>query len=318
MSKKIPLVLIMFITILAVPVLPRLSSAQTGGGYRYFPETGHSVRDDFLVAYESAVDPVKIYGYPITEAYENPTTGRLVQYFQRAHFELHPESAPELRVNRTLLGEILYKPGQELSITPDFPACRYFPETDHQVCYAFLDFFNNSGGIAQFGYPISEIEIQNDRMVQYFQRARFEWHPELQSGQRVTLTDLGRLYFDARKENPVYLQPVQDSLAPQLILDLQARSFLSQAVTGQQGEQTIYVIVQDQNFVPVPRAQVVFIVRYPSGGESRYIMALTNEFGITSLSFPINEQDYGIAEVDVSVTYDKLQQQTRSSFRIWY
>lgn len=33
------------------------------------------------------------------------------------------------------------------------------------------------GGLAIFGYPISEEFVEGDLVVQYFERARFEWHP---------------------------------------------------------------------------------------------------------------------------------------------
>ncbi|RPI30515.1 MAG: hypothetical protein EHM70_13710 [Chloroflexota bacterium] len=289
-----------------------------GESLRYFPETGHSVQGEFLRAYESVSDPVKLFGYPITEAFQNQTTGRIVQYFQRAHFELHPESPSELRVQFTLLGEILYVPGRVLSLPVNSPACRYFDETEHQVCYAFLQFFENNGGIAQFGYPISEIEIQDDRMIQYFQRARLEWHPEMPAGQRVTLTDLGRFYFDARKEDPARLLPVRDAFIPQSVLELQVTAFLNRAVMPVQGNQTVYAIVQDQNLRPVANAQLICIVKFPSGKESRYVMPLTDEHGVTSLTFSFDEKSMGMAEILISANYSGLNADTRTSFRIWW
>jgi hypothetical protein len=317
MIKLIRLAMVVVVLALTVQATPSASYAPSSG-QRYFPETGHTVRGDFLIAYENAVDPVKVYGYPITEVYHNQTTGRLVQYFQKAHFELYPENPPELRIQRTLLGEILYKPGKLIHSSLDIPACKSFPETGFSVCYAFLDFFNSYGGITQFGYPISDVEIHHGRMVQYFQAARFEWHPELPSGHRVVLTDLGRLYFEMRNEDPSILTYYPDSLVPQTILQLQVRAYPLQSVTPRQGNQTLFVIVQDQNLMPVPRAQVVVTILYPSEQEKRFIMPVTDENGITSLPFSINESEYGLAKVNVSVHYNKLQQQTTTSYRIWY
>jgi hypothetical protein len=59
----------------------------------------------------------------------------------------------------------------------------YFAETGHIVKQAFLRYWQSQGGLATFGYPISEElpEISNADgkvyTVQYFERARFEWHP---------------------------------------------------------------------------------------------------------------------------------------------
>jgi hypothetical protein len=322
MIKYIRSAMVIIVLALTVFVRTPASYAQSNGqpnGQRYFPETNHTVRGDFLTAYESVPDPILVYGYPITDAYHNQVTGRLVQYFQKAHFELYPENPPELRVQRTLIGEILYQPGKKIEYPSDIPACRNFPETGHNICYAFLDFFNTHGGITQFGYPISDLEYQHGRLVQYFQLARFEWHPERPSGDRVVLSDLGRLYFDARKETTSILDHSSESLLPQTILELKVRAFPLRAVMPQQGVQTLYVIVQDQALKPVSRAQVVFVVTYPTGNEKRYIIpGLTNEYGIATLPFSISESDIGVAEIKVIVNLDKLQQQTLTSFRIWY
>ena len=322
MGKKPTLLLLIAVVIICVP----LTSSMAGTGYlqtseneHYFPETGHWLEGDFLQAYYSVPDPVKLYGYPITDAFQNLTTGLTVQYFEKARFELHPNSR-DLRVRLTLLGEATYKPGegQPLPIPENFPACRTFPETGHQVCYAFLDFFEDNGGIAQFGYPISEIEIHGDRMVQYFQRACFEWRPDLPDGDRVQLTDLGRKYFYLIKENPEELRPNRERYIPQSILYIQQRAFVTSSVMPALGQQTLYVIVQDQNMLPIQNAQVTAIVHYPSGKEARYLMDLTDESGITSVQFWVDEETYGTATINITANYDDFEGQTRTSFRIWW
>lgn len=304
--------------LLSAALLATGNSSAKSGGYRYFPETGHWVTGEFLVAYESIPDPVRIYGYPITDAFQNQTTKRMVQYFQRAHFELHLEQTGEQKVALTPLGEYLYRPGQQIPMAPNLPGCRNFSETNHQVCYAFLDFFDDNGGTFQFGYPQSDIEVHNERLVQFFQRAAFEWHPEMQPGSRVVLSDLGRQYFEVRNEDQARLPPNRDSRIPQAILGLKVQAFVGKAVMPPSGRQTLYVVVQDQNQFPVQNAQVTFMVRKPSGLESRYIMPLTDPNGVTRQYFVIDQQASGRAEVIVTATYEKFQQQTKSSFRIWY
>lgn len=55
--------------------------------------------------------------------------------------------------------------------------CEYFEQTDKYLCFGFKSYWHEHGGLEIFGYPITN-EIQEDGMtVQYFQRARFEWHP---------------------------------------------------------------------------------------------------------------------------------------------
>ncbi len=57
------------------------------------------------------------------------------------------------------------------------PDSRYFPETGFTVAHGFLRYWERFGGLATFGYPISNEMTENGVVVQYFERARFEWHP---------------------------------------------------------------------------------------------------------------------------------------------
>ncbi len=84
--------------------------------------------------------------------------------------------------------------------------CRYFTETGHYVCDEFLQFFETRGGFEIFGSPISEAFEDPARglRVQYFQRARMEWHPYNPDPYKVQLgllaDELGYVYPPARPE----------------------------------------------------------------------------------------------------------------------
>jgi len=74
---------------------------------------------------------------------------------------------------------------------------KFFSETKHNVGADFLAYWNASGGLAQFGYPITEAfndtnpDDKKTYKVQYFERARFEAHPEKAGTPYVV--ELGRL-----------------------------------------------------------------------------------------------------------------------------
>jgi branched-chain amino acid transport system substrate-binding protein len=74
---------------------------------------------------------------------------------------------------------------------------RRFPETGKTVKGTFLKYWNERGGLAQQGYPISEeMQEKSDTdgktyTVQYFERAVFELHPENNEANRVLLSLLG-------------------------------------------------------------------------------------------------------------------------------
>jgi beta-lactamase class A len=54
----------------------------------------------------------------------------------------------------------------------------YFPQTHQSVGHDFLKFWHSLGGLQAFGYPIGPQQMQGNTLVQYFERARLEWHPE--------------------------------------------------------------------------------------------------------------------------------------------
>lgn len=286
---------------------------------QYFPETGHWVTGEFLDYYQQAKDSLLLYGYPITDAFQDPLTGLSVQYFQRARFELHIEAVPGQRIQLSQLGSLLYEAGEPVAMSTDTPACRYFSNQKHNVCYAFLSFYDNNGGNGQFGYPISELEQKDNLYVQYFEKVRLEWHPEMPAGQRVIVSDLGRMYFDQLVGDPSLLEPNPTNNIPQSAIQLQARIFVSKAVLSPNQTQMLYVVVQDQYMRPVSQADVAVAITFPVGGEERYRMPLTNKDGITQFEFNIGQQPSDtIAQVQVEVSQSGQTVHTGSWFRIWW
>ncbi len=78
---------------------------------------------------------------------------------------------------------------------------RIFAETGKTVRGIFLDYWNTHGGLAQQGFPISEMMSEvsdlNGKVytVQYFERAIFEHHPENQSPYDILLSQLGTFRY---------------------------------------------------------------------------------------------------------------------------
>ncbi|HUS15980.1 MAG TPA: hypothetical protein VM536_13320 [Chloroflexia bacterium] len=83
-------------------------------------------------------------------------------------------------------------------------AGQVFPQTGHSVRGAFLAYWQQHGGLAQQGYPLSEevTEVSpvdgKSRTVQYFERAVFELHPENAWPYNVLLSRLGSNRFTGR------------------------------------------------------------------------------------------------------------------------
>ncbi len=175
-----------------------------------FPETGFTVSDPFLTYWQER-GGLFSYGYPISTTLNED--GLLVQYFERARFELHPE-------NEGTPYEVLLSPlGIELTQGREFsfgqPADAgdgtYFPETSHTLQGKFLDYWESYGGLARFGYPISEeldeVNKQDGRTytVQYFERARMELHPENDSPYDVLLGQIGKQMLTLRDKASAFV-----------------------------------------------------------------------------------------------------------------
>jgi hypothetical protein len=287
--------------------------AQTSDA-EYFAQTGHYVRGDFLRFYRSVSNPTLIFGYPLTEQFTSKD-GKTVQYFQRARFE-QDTSLPQ-GVRLTPLGGETYSPDRQMVINNAF-ACRMYEQTGYSVCFAFLEFFDRNGGVDQFGYPITPFEFHNNQIVQYFQNARFEWRPGLAEGQRIGLTDLGRIYFDQLGEDPAFLKPVPRDAGPNTVLSLRVRAFPDKAVTQSEADQIIYVLVQDQNLQPISGARGEVTIRLASG-HTAPAQFITNSRGVGIFSFGFSNQPNGqLVNVDINVTYNGLDGKTTTSFRIWY
>ena len=283
---------------------------------QFFPETGHHIRGDFLRFYKSVRDPSLVFGYPITEQITS-TDGKTVQYFQRARFELRTDLPENQRVQLTPVGQVLYQAADQLKLS-NTAGCDPFP-TGYSVCFAFLDFFKANGGTAQFGNPISPFEFHENLIVQYFERARFEWRADRPEGQRVVLTDLGRYYFDQLGEDPALLRPVKPQDATiNPVLSIKLHAFVAKSLTRSTGQQTVYVIVQSQTLQAISNATGKVTVHWPDGRTEDYFFT-TNSAGLGTVTFNFSDQKQGeLVPIDVTVVYQGLGSTTRTSFRIWF
>ncbi|MGI8587040.1 MAG: cellulase family glycosylhydrolase [Chloroflexia bacterium] len=160
------------------PAPPAMPPAPLPGKDTLFPETGYSVPAVFMDYWQSH-GGVAIFGYPISPMQSE--AGYQVQYFERNRFEYHPENKPTgNEVQLGLLGAYLtadrhFPVGDPIQTTG---TQTYFTQTGHSLGGIFYSYWLNNGALALFGYPISEQLTENGHTVQYFQRNRFEYHPE--------------------------------------------------------------------------------------------------------------------------------------------
>jgi glycosyl hydrolase family 99 len=179
-------------------------------GGTYFAQTGQGICKQ-MESYWQKYGGLAQFGYPISgwAVETSPTDGKqyTVQYFERARFELHPENrGTPYEVLLSQLGAFEYArkyPGGAPNQVQNREAAKLFAETNHWVGGAFLQRWERNGGLFVNGYPISgEFTEQaadgKQYTVQYFERARFEFHPENPAPNNVLLGLLGWQAWEQR------------------------------------------------------------------------------------------------------------------------
>lgn len=332
-------------------VVPALSQSPYGAGVRYFPATGHNVQGEFL-AFFNRYGGEAIFGLPRTEGFFQD--GLKVQYSQRARMEYHPRNPPYYQVQLSLLGDLL---GHRMPPIPSFsipvsnhPQRRYYPQTGHTLSYAFLLYFDSHGGLDISGYPITELLMEQGTVVQYFQRAKMEWHPENPVSHQIRLGNLGdeyitRTHLPSSYLDPVppltgpaaptpevwttptpanpppdYPQPTATVFVPPLPIptDFRVPASVKYPITGQGGYQTVYVRVMDDWGQAVRDAAVEIVVHFRSGDQVFHANG-TDASGFSSFTFSIGYPPPGYTVlVDVHATLGGRTTTGRTSFIPWW
>jgi len=188
----------------------RAASLPPGGDTVKCLQTGKTMRGVFY-AYWKSHGGVAQQGYPISSEMQetSPVDGKpyTVQYFERAVFEYHPDKRPPYQVLPALLGAQRYRArypngahGQQPNFAQDSVL---FEQTGHRLGGVFLRYWQQHGGVMQHGYPVSDELMETSPLngkpylVQYFERAVFEYHPENDLPNQVLLSQLGTLQYRA-------------------------------------------------------------------------------------------------------------------------
>lgn len=181
---------------------------------RCFSETGFCISGRIREFWEQN-GGLPVFGFPIGPQQEQVIEGqpRQAQWFERNRLELHPENQRPYDVLLGRLGaDALQQQGrnwQDFPKSSQQPGCRFFAETGHNVCGEILGAWRANGleidgqpgkteaeSLALFGLPLSDVQAETmpdgqERQVQWFERARFELHPENAPPSNVLLGLLG-------------------------------------------------------------------------------------------------------------------------------
>jgi len=157
-----------------------VNPAATPPGAHYFLQTRHTLADPFL-AYWLCYGGVDAFGYPQTEPFVGDA--RLTQYTDRALLQV-----VDGQVTPAPLGRLLTAGRYFPRVAPfrSTPSRLYFPATGHSLSGRFLAYWQGHAGTRLLGAPLSEVIVEGNGdgsgrryPLQWFERGRLEYHPEL-------------------------------------------------------------------------------------------------------------------------------------------
>lgn len=181
---------------------------------RCFGETGQCLGAPFGDFWQNN-GGLPVFGFPITALAPETAadTGQTyaTQWLERERLELHPENAVPYTVLLGRLGaERLAQTGRDWQTFPKASpsAAHYYAATGHAIALQFWGYWRSHGlelgdagssereSLALFGYPLSEPMMERNAaggtfLTQWFERARFEFHPENAAPYDVLLGLLG-------------------------------------------------------------------------------------------------------------------------------
>jgi len=295
---------------------------------RHFPSTGHNIQGPFLAFFDRHGGE-EILGLPCTK------------------MEYDPLNPLPYQVQLSLLGDLV---GYRSPPIPDssIPSVnhsqrRYYPQTGHTLSYAFLEYFDSHGGLDVFGFPITELLTENGTAVQYFQRAKMEWHPENPIPSQVTLANLGDEYMARIGLPPSYVDRVAPAAHPPadvtpvpyvedkprpssgvpptpaaIPTEFSVLASVKYPITGQGGTQTVYARATDVSGQGVAGAIVEIVVRFRNPSQVLRT-GHTDAAGGCFLTFNIGHPSPGYTVIiQVRVTYGGLTETVQTSFIPWW
>lgn len=255
--RVLPVIVFAILVVLGIGALA--AQQNVAHRLRYFPETGRLVREPFLPFYDEQ-GGVTMFGYPLTNAYTDPD-GTLVQTFQNVHLQL------------TVRGIELAPIGQALHLGEE--------DASHTVASELSDFYRAHGGEVFFGSPLDSAREENGLLIQDFERVRLV---RSRAGE-VHLANLGSIFLTAFPPPPESGQAafrMRGTPAPPLVIH--PLISVAEPTVGKDGQQTIYLYVEDDSGAPVVGVQALAILRY---GDAAAEVALpdTDQQGLAVATF---------------------------------
>ncbi len=292
------------------------------GSVQYFPETGYQVQYAFLQFF-NAYGGEDVFGYPITNEYQDPISGVVMQYFDNARFEWWPDSEASQRVKLGLLGDEL-ELRSVADPRQDGEVCWPSDVTGYFICDDFLTFYQAHGGKLVFGPPIGDAYTVNNIRAQNFQRMQMILVPD--SGV-VAISSLGRYSCEDRYETLRCEELSEVKCPPQnqaLVMPLNLKVNVEHTKRRQGDSQILRANVEDAAGNQLCGQVVTFKLNFDAVGsngirpEEQRFEAVTNTNGVAEITITQRDGPNG-ADVTVlaEVDYDGILYPSTTQYAFW-
>ena len=325
-QRALPLLILM--AILSGCNFPVANSSSNSSAYQQIPSLlegtdNYQIDPVFESFYYSTDSPLTLFGQPISYAYQDPESGNLVQYFQKARLESFLDENNQPATRLTPLGQYFKQQvnGQEVALEG---GCKFFSGSDYPVCQEFLSFYEANHGPALCGKPISNVYYAENHYFQYFENVLLVWFPlEIDSCQ-VTVANLGEMYL--KSIEPLYAEITfpdsqefalpDENLSPLIIIEVA----FEYPFIHPDYPQTVYVQVIDESGTVLEGLEITAEVILPD--QTSFILrpGKTDAKGV--LSFTIQPFEHielrtnDIIKVNITAENDYYSAQRASSFKI--
>jgi hypothetical protein len=188
--------------------------------------------DNTFTSFWQANGGLPVFGYAIAPAGPERNADApqefVAQWTERNRFELHPENRAPYQILLGRMGaERLAQLGRDSAAegreNGPIAGCLWFETTGHNVCnqdagQGFASYWQSHGlkiggldaysrSLALFGLPLTAARQEQSAngqtlLTQWFERARFEWHPDNPGDQRVLLGLLGAELRAGQNQTP--------------------------------------------------------------------------------------------------------------------
>ncbi len=173
----------------------------------------------------------------------------------------------------------------------------FFAQTGHAINGAFRQYWEQNGGLDRFGYPITRVFESGGVRVQYFERARFEYHPENNDPNYQVELGLLTAYLTQGRTFPK-ATPIPATPTPRPPATPTARATPTTCPVGASCTPTPVTPTVPTTPTPTPEPTMIYFNQTGHNLGGSFYTYWKTRGGLASFGYPISEELREVNEAD--------------------